>query len=147
MNHPEMTLRGIPHLLVHVCIATKVFSVFGCSACYFLDSTKKRPMGLDTLLENQLVIGKSSRSCTYTLFLTQGGTIELIWSTGSSFQHRGHFSNLPYLGMKFGQWPKFQNLYIYILFLPQTVENELIFPPRVVGSDIQGNFQNCHIWA
>ncbi len=37
-------------------------------------------MGLDALLENQLAIGKSSRSCTYTLFLPQGGKIELIFA-------------------------------------------------------------------
>ncbi len=28
MNHPEMTVRGILHLLVHVCIMTKVFIPF-----------------------------------------------------------------------------------------------------------------------
>ncbi len=39
-------------------------------------------------------------------------------SMGSSFQDTGHFSNLPYLGMKLSKWPKFQKLHMYPLSTP-----------------------------
>ena len=40
-------------------------------------------------------------------------------SMGSCFRDTGHFSNLPYLGIKLGKWPKFQKLHIYPLSTPQ----------------------------
>ena len=119
-------------------------------------------------------------------------------STGNGFRNTGHFSKLPYLGIKLGNWPKFQKFHIYSdssypmgsklsLFLlhgqrfwdtvqfsklpsifghetwllvkvPEVAhilfflsrrggEIELIFGLRAAVSEIQTNFQNCHIWA
>ncbi len=49
-------------------------------------------------------LGQSARSCRYTLMLTQGVEIELIFcSTGSGFQGTGRFSKLPYIGYE--TWP------------------------------------------
>ncbi len=52
-----------------------------------------------------LVIGKSSRSCTYTIFLSQ------VYFCSMSSGFRGtcmdRFPNLLYLGMKLGHWQKF----------------------------------------
>ncbi len=44
----------------------------------------KRPMGLDALLKSQ-----SSKSCTYTLCLTQDVEIEHIFSMGSGLREKG----------------------------------------------------------
>ena len=42
-------------------------------------------MGLDALLENQHGHWPKFRSCTYTLFLSQGFEIELIFAMGGGF--------------------------------------------------------------
>ncbi len=46
-------------------------------------------------------------------------TIELIFALrGSGLRDTGQCSNLPYLDMKLGKWPKFQKLHIYPLSTP-----------------------------
>ncbi len=105
-------------------------------------------MGLGALLENQLAIGKSSRSCTYTLLLPQGGKIELIFALRAAVSKiRAIFFNLPYLGMKLGKWPKFQKLEMHAHFTPMGVEIEVTFTLRAAVSEIRTHFQDCHIWA
>ncbi len=60
-----------------------------------------------------LALGQSATSCTYTLFLLQGGgNWAYFCSIGSSFWDKDRFSKLPYLGIKL--WPKFQK-HIYPL--------------------------------
>ncbi len=49
-----------------------------------------------------LVIDQSARSCTYSLFLTQGVKIELIFALWA-VRDTGRFSKLQYLGIK--TWP------------------------------------------
>ena len=111
---------------------------------YILEN--KRPMGLDTLFENQfnLAIGQISEvacTCTGTSFLSHGVEIELIfalWEVVSEI------------------WADFQNCHIwawnlvigqsswscrYALFLPQGVKIELIFTQRAVVPEIQTHFQ------
>ncbi len=87
-----------------------------------------------------LVIGQSSRSCTYNLFLPQGVEIELIFTL--CFWDIGRFSELSYmyLGMKL--------VPDTISFYPnsQTVEIELLSTLRAVASEIQADFQNNHIF-
>ncbi len=66
-----------------------------------------------------LVIGKSSRCCTYTLFLSQGRRKWTYFcSRGSGFWDTGRFSKLPYLGIELGPWQKLQKLHIHILSTP-----------------------------
>ena len=56
-----------------------------------------------------LAIGQGSRSCTYTLFLREGGKSELISALWAAvFEIRGWFS-------KIFQWPKCQKWHIYSL--------------------------------
>ena len=90
-----------------------------------------------------LVIGQSSRRCTYvyTLFPPQGGgkggggqNWVYFWSMGSSFRHTGRVSKLPYLGMKLGHWPSRSST--CAPFLPQGVEIKLIFTLRAAVSEI-----------
>ncbi len=63
-----------------------------------------------------LAISQSARSFTYTHLLPPGS---LNWAyfctTISGFRDKGQFSQLPYLGMKLGKWPKFQKLHVYRL--------------------------------
>ncbi len=67
-------------------------------------------------------------------------------SRSSGFRDMGRFTKLPYLGMKFGHWPKCQKLAIYLL---STLggEIELIFALRAAVSEIRADFKNYHIWA
>ncbi len=52
-------------------------------------------------------------------FCPQGVEIEPYFrSMGSGFRDICRFSTLPYLGMKFGHWQKFQKLHIYSLSTP-----------------------------
>ena len=94
-----------------------------------------------------LAIGQRSRSCTYSLFLSQEAKLIM----GRGFRDMGRFSKLPYLGMKPGHWPKFQKLHKYTLFLPL---------PNPVGVKLSlftryghrrfpryGPIFNCHISA
>ncbi len=54
------------------------------------------------------------------LLLPQGGWNWAYFRyTGSSFRDTGHFSNLLYLGMKLGHWPKFQKLAHMMFFYPR----------------------------
>ncbi len=87
-----------------------------------------------------LPIGQSSRSCTYTIFVPQGGQNWAHFpSTGSGFRDTGRFSELPYLGNETGV--------AHIVSFSQGVEIELILALRAAISKIRVNFQNCHIWA
>ena len=79
-------------------------------------------------------------------FYPMGVKLSLFRSMGSSFRDMGRFSQLSYLGMKLGHWPKFQKLHIY-LFLPQRVKIELILALRAAVSEIWADFLNCYIWA
>ena len=77
-----------------------------------------------------MAIGQNSRSGTYTLFLTQGIEIELIFvQLAAVFRDPGRFS---YLGMN-------SRSFTYTLFLPQEVEIELIFALRAAVSEIRAN--------
>ncbi len=67
-------------------------------------------------------------------------------SMGSGFRDMERFSKLPYLVMKHGHWQKFQKLHIQPLST-RVVKIELTFVLRAAVSEIQGDFQNCHIWA
>ena len=77
-----------------------------------------------------LAIGKSSRSCTYILFLSRWVEIELIVA-----EIRADFSKLPYLDMKLGHWQKFQKLHIHSLSSTTWRRNWAYF--RSTGSSIQ----------
>ncbi len=44
-------------------------------------------------------------------------------------------------------WPLAKIPEVVILFLTQGVEIELIFALQAAVSEIQANFQNCHIWT
>ncbi len=83
----------------------------------------------------------------YSLSTLRGWNWGYFCSSGSGFRDTGHFSKLPYLGMKLGHWPKFHKLHMYTFFLPQGVESELVFALRATVSEIRANFQNCYIWA
>ena len=90
-----------------------------------------------------------SRSCRYTLFLTQGGEIELIFALRAAISEiRADFQKLPYLAMKLGHCISAKIClaigqsatsctYMYTLFLPQWVEIEFIFALRAEVSEIQ----------
>ncbi len=72
-----------------------------------------------------LAIGQKvpdATQCTSTLFLPQGVDKTRHWvyfrSMDSGFWHTGRFSNLSYLGMKLGHWPKCQKLHLYSLCTP-----------------------------
>ena len=66
-----------------------------------------------------LLTDKRFRSCIYTLFLPQVVEIELIFALRAVvFRDTGHFSKLPYLGMKCSKWAKFQKLHTYSLSTP-----------------------------
>ncbi len=45
-----------------------------------------------------------------------------------------------------GHLPKFQKLHIYSISTSR-IKIELIFALRAAVSEIQVDFQNCHIWA
>ncbi len=99
-----------------------------------------------------LVIGQSARSCTYSpevahilSFYNRSRNWGYFHSTGSGFRDKGHFSKLPYLGMKFGHWPNARSC-TYSLSTSGVVI-EVIFTLRAAVSEILGNFVNCHIWA
>ena len=62
-----------------------------------------------------LATGKSSRSCTYILFLPQEAEIGLFLHYRQRFRNMDWFSKLPYLGMKLGRWQKFQKLHVHSL--------------------------------
>ena len=63
-----------------------------------------------------LAISKTSRNCTFSLFLFHVVQIKLNFhSTGSSFRDTGQFSKLLYLGIKLGNQAKFQKLHTYPL--------------------------------
>ncbi len=77
--------------------------------------THKRPMGLDTLLENQLGHWPKLQKLHIHPLSTPWGRGRGGWclnwayfhSMGNGFGDKGWFSKLPYLGMKRGHWPKF----------------------------------------
>ncbi len=111
------------------------------------DKDNKRPMVLDTLLENQLGHWpKFQKLHIYSLSTPGRWTWDYFHSKGSRFWDIGYFSKLPYLAIKLGHWQKFRKLHIYSL-LPQGVEIKLIFTLRAAVSEIWADFQNCHIWA
>ncbi len=84
----------------------------------------------------------------YPLSTPKGRNWAYFCSTGSAFRDTGRFSKLPYLGMKLSHWPKCQKLHIYFLSIyPSGVGIELIFVLRAAVSEIEADFQNCHIWA
>ena len=94
-------------------------------------------------LTTNFAMGQSSKSCTYTLFLTKGVEIEHIFSLWAAlffFEIMADFQNC-------NIWPR--NLAIdqnsrsgiYTLFRPQGVKIELIFVLRAAVSEIQAHFQ------
>ncbi len=94
-----------------------------------------------------LVIGQSARGCTiYFLSILGVQNWPYFRSTGSRFRYMGRFSKLPHLGMKLGKWPKFQKLHIYLQSILRGW-NWAYFRSMGIGSEIQADFQNCHIWA
>ena len=62
--------------------------------------------------------GLSAKRCTYTLSTPGDQNLAYFHSRGSSFRDKGWFSKLPYLGMKLGNWAKFQKLHVYSLSTP-----------------------------
>ncbi len=93
-------------------------------------------------------IGNIVRCCTYILYLPQGVELSFHSLYGQRLPRYSLNSKLLYLGMKLGHWPKFQKLPIYSRSTPG-VRNliELIFAPRAAVSEIQADFQSCHIWT
>ncbi len=73
-----------------------------------------------------------------------------IWAylrcMGSGFRDTDRYSKLPYLGMNLAIGQSSRSC-TYTLFLPQGVEIELIFTLRAAVSEIQADFQHCHIWT
>ncbi len=111
------------------------------------ETWNKRPMGLGALLENQLAIGKSSRSCTYISFLPQGVEIELSFALRAAVSKiQANFQNSHIWAWNLASGQSSRSC-TYTLFLHQGVEIELIFALWAAVSEIQANFQNCHIWA
>ena len=98
-----------------------------------------------------VVIGQSSRTCTYTLFLSQEVEIELIFSL------RAAVSEIPANSQNFPNWAwkwaidqssRSHTLYdIYSLSTPWGVEMELIFVLWAAVSEIWADCQNWHIWV
>ena len=91
---------------------------------------------------------RKKENCTYwsTLSTPKGLKLSFLPSTGSHFQDTGRFSKFAYLGMKLGDWEKFQKLHIYSLSTPEG-EIKLSFALRAAVLEIRENFQNFHIWA
>ncbi len=119
------------------------------------------PWALRLCLRTNVAIGKSSRCCTYTLFLPLWGStlslISLYMDSGfpryrpifkiAIYGHAtwpsGRYSNLPYMGMQLGHWQKFQKWHIYLFPEGGRGQIELIFALQVVVSEIRPNLQNC----
>ncbi len=111
----------------HVYCTTGHNTKLACNKIRSWHVITRGPWALTLCLRTNLAIGQSSRSCTYTLFLPQGGrNWAYFCSKGSGFRDTSHFSKLPDLGMKLGKWPKFQTLHIYSLST-SGVKIDLIF--------------------
>ncbi len=80
----------------------------------------KRPMGLETLLKNQLGHGPLFQKLHLHSLSTTKGRRKWAYfrSMGSGFWDNDRFSKLPYMGMKLGKCPNFQNLHICPLTTP-----------------------------
>ena len=132
-----------------------MFRVIWQSFCTYLKMTlsKKRGLALILCLRINLAIGQSSSSCTYTRFLPQGVEIVLHCIVFSLYRQQFLRYEPIFKIAIFGHetWPLVKVPEVahtlYMLFLPQGVEIELIFALQAVVSEIQANFQNCHIWA
>ena len=98
-------------------------------------------------IQGGIQLDSSWTPAVYTLFLPEGGEIELI------FALRGTVSEI---------WACFQNWHIwarnlaicqsarsctYTVSLPQGGEIDLILALRAAASEIWADFQNCHFWA
>ena len=96
-----------------------------------------------------LASGRSFQKLHICSLSTPGGrNWAYFCSRGSGFWDTGQFSNLPYLRMKLGKWPKFHNLHIHSLSTPGGGgEIELIFTLWAAVYETPADFQNCHIWA
>ncbi len=68
-----------------------------------------------------LAIGKKCQKLhIFSLSTPRGRNWAYFYSTDSGFRDIGWFSKLPYLGLKFGHWPKCQVLHIYPLSTPNS---------------------------
>ncbi len=85
-----------------------------------------------------LAIGKSSRSCTYTLTFTLVGLRFPRYKPIVKITIFGHGTQL------LANVPEVANC-MFKLFLPQGMKIELIFTLQAVVSEILADFQNCHI--
>ncbi len=91
-------------------------------------------------------LAKVQKLHIHSLSIPGGRNWAYFRSMGSGSRDTGRFSKLPYLDMELGHWAKFQKLHIYCLST-QGIDIELIFPQLAAVSEIQADFQNCHIWA
>ena len=87
------------------------------------------------------------QSCTYTVFLPQGGEMELVFALRAAVSEIGPIFKIAVFEHE--TWPlaNVPEVCTYTLFLPQGVEIYLIFTIRAAVSEIWADFQNCHIWA
>ncbi len=81
-----------------------------------INSNKWKTMDKSTVVLLSVKI-EHTKSCLYLIH-----SLSRNWayfrSTGSGFRDTGWFSRLPYLGVKFAHWPKFQKLHIYSFITP-----------------------------
>ncbi len=93
-----------------------------------------------------LTIGKSSRSCTYTLFLPNGSKLSLFSLYGQRFPRYRSIFKIALLGHE--TWPltKGPEVAHTLSFNSQRVEVKLIFARRADVFKIWADFQNFHIW-
>ncbi len=128
-----------------------IYPVYMITASYPWVPNLSRIFSMDTCFQ---VMGHFELSVPNDPKVIWPGTLKDQRSQDKTWVHKytGHFSKFPYLGMELGHW---QNLAIgktrsctYTLYLLQRVKIELIsFALMAAVSEIQADFQNCHIWA
>ncbi len=123
------SLHAVKGILVSIELIWKLAQRF--LELYLYVGENKRPMGLDALLENQHGYWPKFRSCTYTLFLSQGVEIELIlalmvissWDTG-------RFSKLSLFLLYGQQFSRYGHIWAWNLAKVLKVAHIPFFYPR-----------------
>ncbi len=93
-----------------------------------------------------LAIGQSAKSCTYTLFLTQGRNWTFFTVPAAISEIRSNFQNCHIWAWNLAI-VQISKSCTCTLFLPHGVEIGLIFALRTAVSEMLVYFQNCRIWV
>ncbi len=94
-----------------------------------------------------LASDQSSRSCTYTLFLPQGSKLSIFLLYRQPFPRYRPIFKIAIFGHETWQVAKVQKVVHIPSFYPKGSKLSLFLTLRAAVSEIQDNFQNCHIWA